>query len=262
MDYSVGHAVPMVRVNAPAGTVDANFEMIFWANNNDQDPAVAAAFYLDDIVIDTIPAEAQQVTVGGAKKLPEGTAVILSNEVVTLAPRKAGARNTSYFYVSETDRSSAIKVVDVDQTQDALNAGDTVTITGVVLSDTETGEKYIQITGTNPTGTPGTSVAPFGTTTRSASEDAKTVGQLVTVAGKVVDPGDGTYFTVKDGYMDASGVEVETKVIIAGDAPAITLTADKFVTVTGVVSRVFIENDPATADDDQVKPIVILKGVL
>jgi hypothetical protein len=201
------------------------------------------------------------MSIGVAKKLPDGLNVILTGEIVTLWPR-----DWNYLYVEESDRHAGIRVIlatyfsSRDSSWDPI--GDEVSVDGI-MGTTAAGERYIAAGGVIRTGGP-QPVGPVGQSTRSVQEDTLSVGLLVRSAGTVEgidkDPnsGDVTSFTISDGYTK-NGVAVATRVVVPGDVtgdPLGGLTVGMFVTVTGVVSLAEVEI-PANAIPTGVRVILL-----
>jgi len=168
-------------------------------------------------------------SVGDVRNLPDTTPVALAPTSVTLAPR-LGSQRVEFFYEEDADRDAGIRVVPI--APDNLNVNDLVQVSGT-MATTAAGERFIaDAVLAGPTGA--AEVKPILVNNRTVQEDGLIVGDLVKTTGEVKDAGDGTYFTIRDGYYK-NGVEFDTKVVIAGD-PVTSISAGDHLAVTGVVS--------------------------
>jgi len=183
-------------------------------------------------------------SIGDAKKnWVNGDPVALGPRAVTLAPTLGGQR-WGFFYEEEGSRSSGIRVE--PQAPDNLVVNDVVAVSGT-MATTPAGEKYIA-NAVFPLPVFSGEIKPLGVNNRAVQEDALIVGELVTTTGEVKDGGDGTYFTINDGYCGAGGAPFDTTVLVAGDPigpPGVGLK----VAVTGTVSMGF---NPASLAPERV----------
>jgi hypothetical protein len=150
-------------------------------------------------------------SIGNAKKLPNGSAIILIAKPVTFAPKDAltGNRTTNYFYVSERDGSVGIKIQDGNIGHDTATEDNCVSFSGIIKTS-ETGEKYIELTSQVSNGAP-YSIKPKPLTTNPIAQ----IGQLVKSTGDIVKVNDnGNKLTLKspEGILDviiAKGADVQ-----------------------------------------------------
>lgn len=239
--------IPMLQMTPPPG---ARYIEIAFGFTDETVQNRTGTILVDDVVVDRV----QSPTVSYAKSAPDGSLVILSAKTVTLAPRNsAGARTANYFYIEEADRSSGIRVVDGAMGQGDVREGDYVTVSGVMRTSAATGERYIELNAV-PYGTPGNPIRPLGMNTKSIHTDPISLAELVTVCGKVREiAGDGTWFTVADGYA-RNRAEVRTKVVVDGEPLAGQIVVGDTVTISGVVSEEGA--DPASA-----VRVILLRGI-
>ena len=130
------------------------------------------------------------------------------------------------FFVEASDRSSGIKV---RKSGHGMSAGYAAKVLGVVRTDTETGEMYIDASQGTVSGTYRQLLAPLGMTNRSIGGHGvrgaglNNLGLYIRTTGRVVDKGTG-WFTIDDG----SGVIVK----VVGSLPL----GATYVVVTGATS--------------------------
>jgi hypothetical protein len=223
---------PMLRMTPPGDAAYIDIQLGFTQDSTD-DYSRAGTMLFDDLVVDRIPLPPVP-GIGDIKKLEDGTPVALKAKSVTLAPRLAGSR-VEFFYIEEPTRASGIRVVPF--APDNLNVNDMVAVSGIMATmppGPPFGERYIaNAMFPDPVAT--SVIKPLGVNNRAVQEDALIVGELVTTTGRVMDPGDGSYFTINDGYYKEA-VEFDTRVVVAGDPITTPVALDDVITVTGVVS--------------------------
>jgi hypothetical protein len=150
----------------------------------------------------------------------------------------SGIPTGSFFYIEQPDRSSGIRVEN-NSGNATPAAGSTVSLSGTVLTDGITHERYILADTLSASGT-GNDVGPLGSNTRAIHEDTKLEGMYVKTAGTVrsIDSsGGGLIFTIADGYT-TGGAEVPTTVLVYGDeVDSSDMAIGDFVKLTGVVSQ-------------------------
>ncbi len=170
-------------------------------------------------------ATAVPMPIAEAKGATDGTLVACESVVVT-------AVFGSTFYVENPDRTSGIQV----RTTGAVPAGgDKVTVSGVVQTDTVTGERYIDATSVDALGTD--TVLPVLLTNKNlgggpeglqegidGASGLNNVGLLIRATGKVETPGGGIFY-----LNDGSDVTVK---VTGGTLYA----QNSYVAVTGIMS--------------------------
>ena len=185
--------------------------------------------------IATLAKRASFATVADAKKLKNGAPVVLMSKPVTLAAADPLSleRSTDFFYVSDLDGQSGIRIEDGKTGQDKSRADVCVTLAGI-LKTKPNGERYIELTNSPSTG------ASRGAPASSAriSDLAGLVGRLVSLQGMVkAVPADAKSFTMSDDSGPAA-----IQVITSHYAPMQKIETSNMVAVIGVVS---LEGDSA-----------------
>ncbi len=168
------------------------------------------------------------VTIAEALQFKEGTPVVLMGKAVTLAAADPLSldRATDFFYVSEFDGKSGIRVEDGKTGQDKCAADGCVSLTGTIRTKPNK-ERYIELTSPPTSGA--TRSAPASPAKISGLTNA--VGRLVSIQGVVREvAGDAAFFSLGDATGGAP-VKVQTKHY----APMVKLGPGNTVAVTGVV---------------------------
>jgi uncharacterized protein YdeI (BOF family) len=168
------------------------------------------------------------VSIAAAKEFKDGATVVLMSKPVTLAAADPLSleRSTDFFYVSDLDGQSGIRIEDGKTGQDKSRADVCVSLTGT-LKTKPSGERYVELTSPPTTG------ASRGAPPSLAeiSTLAGTVGRLVRLEGTVKEvSSDAKWFTM----TDASGT-APVKVLTRQFAPMKKIEAGNKVAVTGVV---------------------------
>lgn len=173
-------------------------------------------------------------TIASVLTQPDETAITVTAPI-TLAPKDKTGTRTHYFYCEDMDRTAGIRIESAAPHE--ANVGGGARVTGQ-LNTNAAGERYILAAAPEilfPGGLP--NVAPLGMNTKSVQADPLAVGKLVTVGATITQiAGDGSYFTIVDGYTQG-GSEVETKVVIVGVSKIADFKVGDLVQVTGVVSK-------------------------
>jgi len=184
-----------------------------------------------------------QPTIPHLLSMPDGTPVnTLKN--VTLAPRAAGVRVTSFFYVEDENRVAGMRIENAPGIVDDLNVNDLAQINGAMASNPDTGERFVQL-DSYPAGSPGVEIKTLGANNRSVLTDPKLIAKLVTSWGKIRSIADDkSSFTITDGFAQM-GAEALTTVLVFGDSNVAALFVGDFVSVVGVVSKT--GTSPSTA---------------
>lgn len=99
-------------------------------------------------------AATESLSIGATKMQPDGTSVQCTGVVI--------AAFTGRFYVEAEDRSSGIRV---DMASYSVSRGQLATVTGIVTTDADTGERYV--TGQQATGAPGRTIFPVGVSNKT-----------------------------------------------------------------------------------------------
>lgn len=183
---------------------------------------------LSSAEIAALAKRASFLTVADAKKLKDGTPVVLMGKPVTFAPADPLSleRNTDSFHVSDLDGRAGIRVENGKTGRDQCAAGTCVSLSGV-LKTKPNGERCIELT------TPPTKGASRGAPAIPAkvSDLTRATGFLVTVQGVVKEvAADAKSFTIGDSAGTGTA-----KVIAGHCAPVQKIEAGNRVAVTGVV---------------------------
>ncbi len=164
-----------------------------------------------------------------ARKLPDGTAVLLIGKPVTLAAADPliFARTTDYFYVSEPDGSAGIRVEDGKLPRDTARIDVQVSFAGVMRTK-PSGERYIELTAA-----PSLGAARAATPMPAKLSDvADASGKLVRVEGIVkTTAADGHAFTI----TGPGGAEPEVQVVDDGVVLRKKVSAGNTVSALGVI---------------------------
>ncbi|MHB9035724.1 MAG: DUF6259 domain-containing protein [Armatimonadota bacterium] len=178
---------------------------------------------------------------------PDGAIVGFDSEIVSAA-------FADYFYVESADRTQGIRV---RKLANGLAAGQLVSFTGALCTDSSTGERYVDAGVVRKTGNTGI-IKPLGINCRSLGGGSfgtppagqsgvaggaglNNVGLLVRTWGRVSGPAGGPY-TIDDG----SGKNINLQVISG------ILTPGSYIQAIGIVSCV--------KNDQDIEPVLIIKN--
>lgn len=182
---------------------------------------------------------AKFTSISDAKKLADGSPVLMMAKAVTYAPTDPIdlRRSTDSFYISERDGSDGILVKDGNAGQDRVRQDVCVSFSGIVKTGNN-GEKYIELTNSPTQG------APFVV---KASNNAMAAGLLVKFSADV-----------KSVAEDGSSIEVSNaahslKVMIDKGLIIKKLSAGNSVDITAVISAEGSANSPVLLAKDIVR---------
>ena len=154
--------------------------------------------------------------------------------------------------MEEIDRSCGLRVQDGSAGQDNVNESYVETMTGLLRTSTTTGERYLELVAL-PQESAATGIKPFLITTKTLATDRKVLAHLVSIPATATSvAGDGTSFTIADGYAK-SGHMVDTLVVNDG-SPVVSsqIWVGKQMPIVGVVS--LQGSTPQTA-----QPVLLMK---
>lgn len=219
----LSQSTPKMFVAPPVGA--ASVEVAFtsfpldFSNRTWSDVSV-----IDDVVVDPVPV----LSAAKAASAPDKTRVLLAGDTVTLAPRNTGGeRSTDYFYVSDADGGSGIRVVNSKGIADDLRVNDALAVAGTISTDPTTKEKYIEA-DFRGTPTPTGGITPYKATADYVNQP-KSIGRLVTLTGNRTSVMDSSSFVV---VADGKATRVS---VVGYPLPESFSSAGGPISVTGVV---------------------------
>lgn len=224
-------AVPMVlNASTPPGTeVTAVAEARYQCSQGNVMPTGTSN------TVKVVVSTANIVTIGEARKLPDGQFVQLHNAVVTAGTAEMGGS----FYMQAENRSAGILVA----TNVTVRQGDVAAVCGTLA--TTGGERRIDASNVEIVSSGTTLPSPLGIPQASLVTGVDSAGLLVSVWGRVTSAGSG-YIQIDDG-SGLTGSDGSAGIRVYGDVPS--NLVGKFVSVTGI---------PGTAVQSGT-PIVIIR---